>query len=200
MDIDVDLSVARDHAHRVLTMLRTLRERQALARYEYCRVVRIRPTARPFSHPEITLSTFVRDDLSLLCMYLHEQMHWYVTWFSQRHPTQWRRLNEALRNRYPEASINDPDPASAYLHLVVNWLEYQCVSEFQSSDTVRDHLAKLPFYQWTYATVLRDVQPLDALFITHGLTPIHPATAMSARDLELAARGHEQSIRAEPRT
>src|SRR4051812_42484273 len=131
-EINVDLTRAQQGAERVRGMLADLRERFDLAPFEYCRQIRIAPTEIPYSHPQITLNSWVEDDLGLLSMYLHEQMHWYVTWYSHAHGAQWRALFEQLRRRYP-----DPPPAGAggahdafstFLHLIVNWLEIDAVS------------------------------------------------------------------------
>ena len=195
LEITVDLAAARRGAERVHTMLLDLRTRFDLASFEYCRQVRIAPTEIPYSHPQITLNSFVRDDLGLLSMYLHEQMHWYVTWFSHAHAAQWRALFEQLGRRYPDPPAADAgganDGFSTLLHLMVNWLEIDTVSRYIARERVVSHVRSLHFYRWIYCTVIEDRQWLEALYREQALLPIRPATEMSADDLRLAGRMDE---------
>ena len=137
LDIEIDLNPARRGAERVRDMLVTLRQRFDLS---------------PFAH--VTLSSFVFNDLALAAMYLHEQMHWYATWFSHAHPQQWKEIFRRLRQRYPQIPAIDgggaQDEASTYLHLLVNWLELEGVSRLFARDEVERHLRGLPFYRWIY--------------------------------------------------
>jgi len=195
-EIAIDLTPARRNAERVRDMLVALRQRFDLTPFEYCKQVRIAPTETPFSHPRITLSSFVFNELDLARMYLHEQMHWYVTWFSHTHPQRWKELFARLRDRYPRvpAAFEDggaQDEASTYLHLVVNWLELESVSRLFPREEVERHLRALPFYRWIYQTVVDDGQALGALYRELVMSPIRPATEMSLDDLELAARMDE---------
>ncbi len=191
LDITLDFDAVRRGAERVRGMLLDARSRFDLARFEYSTQVRIAPTEIPHSHPRITLNTWVRDDLTLLSMYLHEQMHWYVTWYSHVRAPQWRQLFAQLRERYPAAPVGGTDGAndefSTYLHLLVNWLEVDSVSQFIERDRVVQHVRALPFYRWIYQTVVDDRQSLDALYRDQGLLPFREATQMSSDDLKLAA-------------
>jgi hypothetical protein len=114
----------------------------------YCKQVRVAPTEIPYSHPGITLSIWVRDDLGLLSM---------------------------------------------YLHLLVNWLEIEAVSQFIAWDRVLSHVRALPFYRWIYRAVTDDWEALGALYREQGLLPVRLATDMSADDLKLAALVDESS-------
>jgi hypothetical protein len=191
LEIALDFTTVQRNAERVRTMLLDLRTRFDLSPFEYAKQVRIAPTEIPYSHPSITLNTWVHDDLGLLSMYLHEQMHWYATWYSHVRAPQWRQLFEQLRERYPsvpavEAGGAD-DEFSAYLHLLVNWLEIEAVSQFIDHDRIVSHVRALHFYRWIYQTVIDDWEALGALYRAQGLLPIRLATEMSADDLRLAA-------------
>ena len=192
LDISVDFATVTRNAERVRAMLIDLRQRFDLAPFEYCRQVRIAPGEIPYSHPQITLNSFVQGELALLSTYLHEQMHWYVTWYSHTQASSWQRLFTSLRERYPQVpdaeSGGAPDEFSTYLHFPVNWIEIETVSRFFERDHVLEYVNALPFYRWIYKTVVADWDRLGALFIEQGLIPIRPATEMSAHDLELAAR------------
>lgn len=191
LDITLDFSAVQRGAERVRDMLLDARRRFDLSPFEYSKEIRIAPTEIPHSHPRITLNTWIRDDLSLLATYLHEQMHWYVTWYSHAHAPQWRQLFSQLRERYPAAPVGGTDGAndefSTYLHLLVNWLEIEAVSQFIERDRVVEYVRSMPFYRWIYQTVVGDRQSLDALYRDQGLFPFREATQMSSDDLKLAA-------------
>jgi hypothetical protein len=191
LQIALDFTTVQRNAERVRTMLLDARARFDLARFEYCKQVRIAPTEIPYSHPSITLNTWIHDDLGLLSMVLHEQMHWYVTWYSHARAPQWRSLFERLRERYPSVPAAEAgggnDEFSTYLHLLVNWLEIEAVSQFIDRGRVLSHVRALPFYRWIYQAVTDDWEALGALYREQGLLPIRLATEMSADDLKLAA-------------
>jgi hypothetical protein len=194
-DISLDFTTVQRNAEQVRAMLLDARARLDLARFEYCKQVRIAPTEIPYSHPSITLNTWVHDDLGLLSVYLHEQMHWYVTWYSHAHAPQWRQLLERLRARYPAVPAAEAgganDEFSTYLHLLVNWLEVEAVSQFIDRSRVESHVRALHFYRWIYQTVIDDWQPLGALYREQGLLPFRYATQMPADDLKLAGLADE---------
>jgi hypothetical protein len=191
LQVTLDFTAVQRNAECVCAMRLDARARFDLARFEYSKQVRIAPTETPYSHPSITLNIWVRDDLGLLSMYLHEQMHWYVTWYSHVRAPQWRQLFEQLRERYPSVPAVEAgggnDEFSTYLHLLVNWLEIEAVSQFIDRDSVQSHVRALHFYRWIYQTVIDDWEALGALYQEQGLLPIRLATEMSADDLKLAA-------------
>jgi hypothetical protein len=130
-------------------------------------------------------------------MVLHEQMHWYVTWYSHARAPQWRSLFEQLRERYPSVPTAEAgganDEFSTYLHLLVNWLEIEAVSQFIERDRVLSHVGALHFYRCIYQTVIDDWEALGALYREQDLLPIRLATEMSVDDLKLAALVDESS-------
>jgi hypothetical protein len=195
LDITLDFASVQRAAERVRDMLADLRQKHDLARFEYAKQVRIAPTEIPHSHPTITLNTWIHDDLTLLSTYLHEQMHWYVTWYSHACAPQWQELFRQLRVRYPAVPVGGADGAqdefSTYLHLIVNWLEIEAVSQFFGRERVVAHAGALPFYRWPYRTVIDDWVSLGATYAEQGLMPFRFATQMSADDLALAAREDE---------
>ena len=195
LDITFDFSTAQHNAERVREMLLALRRQFDLAQFEYCKQICIAPTEIPHSHPRITLNTWVRDDLALASTYLHEQMHWYATWFSHVHPDRWQRIFQELRRRYQNVPVGGEDGArdefSTYLHLLVNWLEVEATSRLFDRERIVRHVLALPFYRWAYRTAIDDWQPLGALFADEGVVPIRAATDMSMEDLRLAALADE---------
>jgi hypothetical protein len=158
--VRLDLTSAQRSAERARDMLLRLRKDFDLRPFEYCRHVRIAPTEIPYSHPEITLNTWIGDELALLASYLHEQMHWYVTWYAHLRPDQWREIFASLCKRYPQMPAGGADGArdehSGYLHLLVNWLEIETTSRFFDRERVIAHVRALPYYRWIYRTVTDD--------------------------------------------
>ena len=126
-DVTIDLSATQKAAEDVRTMLLKLREDYDLSLYEYARQVKIAPGEIP--HSQLTLNTRIREDAALLSTYLHEQMHWYVTWYSHTRHDGWKAVWAALLARYPRVPVAFPEGAhtvqSSYLHLIVNWLEIE---------------------------------------------------------------------------
>ena len=159
LEIDIDLSTVQREAERVRSMLRDLVRRFDLRPFEYSREVRIAPTEIPHSHPRITLNTWVKSEIGLLSTYLHEQMHWYVTWYSHASTPRWQAMLASLRDRYPStpppAQCGARDEFSTHLHLVVNWLEIEVASRFIERSNVIGHVLTLPFYQWIYQLLLK---------------------------------------------
>ena len=97
--IGIDLSHAERNAIAVREMLIALSTKYALGPYEYCKEVSIAPGVLPYSHPVIRLNTALFTETALLANYIHEQMHWYVTWYSHKHTDQWRAVWAALEQR-----------------------------------------------------------------------------------------------------
>jgi hypothetical protein len=190
--ICIDLSHAERNAIAVREMLIALSTKYALGPYEYCKEVSIAPGVLPYSHPVIRLNTALFTETALLANYIHEQMHWYVTWYSHKHTDQWRAVWAALEQRYPDPPIGRGEGAdtlaSTHLHLIVNWLEIEALGSLIGAQAAKEHVANLHYYRWIYASVLRDWQALRGLYTAHYLLPILPAHDMSPEDLALAAR------------
>jgi hypothetical protein len=190
--ICIDLSHAERNAIAVREMLIALSTKYALGPYEYCKEVSIAPGVLPYSHPVIRLNTALFTETALLANYIHEQMHWYVTWYSHKHTDQWRAVWAALEQRYPDPPIGRGEGAdtlaSTHLHLIVNWLEIEVLGSLIGAEAAKEHVANLHFYRWIYTTVIRDWQALTELYTSHHLVPILPAHDMSPEDLALAAR------------
>ncbi|WP_148663623.1 hypothetical protein [Bosea vaviloviae] len=193
--VTIDLSETQRVSERIRTMLLSLRAEHDLAPCEYTRRVRIAPGEISHSHPVLTLNTMVREESALLSLYLHEQMHWYVTWYSHAHHDGWKTIWAALLDRYPNVPVVFPEGAhsaqSSYLHLIVNWLEIEATAGFLGREKAVEIAAKNFVYSGLYRIVLADWDALATLYGDHGLTPIHPATAMTDHDLEIAARMDE---------
>jgi hypothetical protein len=149
LNISLDLAAVHEAAERVRGMLLDMRKRFDLSSIENTKEVRIAPLEIPHSHPVLTLNTWVRDGLGLLLMYVHEQMHWYATWYSYAHSTEWEELMRRLCARYPRVPVGGRDGGNdehaSYLHLVVNWCEIDAAARFVGRDRVIAQVRDLPF-------------------------------------------------------
>ena len=65
--------MAQSRAEKIIECIKGWRER----RLEFTKHVRVAPTEIPHSHPVLTLNTQLYNPDEILCLYLHEQMHWY---------------------------------------------------------------------------------------------------------------------------
>jgi hypothetical protein len=191
LEITLDLESVRRSAERVRETLTVLRRRFDLSPFEYSKRVRISPLEIPHSHPIITLNTFASDELGVLSTYLHEQMHWYLTWYGQTWPAPWRELTKALHARYPDAPADPPEAApdafSTFMHLIINWLEIEATARFIAREKVIAYARARPFYRWMYRIVIEDWEALGALYAAHKLLPQRYATEMSPDELRMAA-------------
>jgi hypothetical protein len=190
-DVTIDLSEMQNVSERIRTMLLKLRSDHDLSRYEYTRQVRIAPGEIAHSHPVLTLNTMVREDAALLSLYLHEQMHWYVTWYSHTQHDHWKAIWAALLARYPRVPVAFPEGAhtahSSHLHLIVNWLEVEAAQQFLGRAKAVEIAEKNFVYSGLYRILLADWTALAELYRPNALTPIQAATGMTADDLAIAA-------------
>jgi len=201
--IDVDLDHARREADRVRDLLRALRRRHDLSRFEYTRVVRIVPGGDTFSHPILTLGNrFAENEDLLLSTYLHEQMHWYLWHLGTPEKDPVAPFLDELVRRYPEAPTELPDGArnyeSTYLHLVVNWLEVAATAEFIGRTRACAVAETQRTYRWIYRTVLRDWDLLQEIYERNGLIPIRSAPELIAESAKAAKRSLNGGARRTP--
>jgi hypothetical protein len=194
-DVAIDLTETQKASERVRTMLLNLSSNYDLSPYTYTRRVRIAPGEIAHSHPVLTLNTMIREETALLSLYLHEQMHWYVTWFSYARHDAWKAIWVSLTARYPNVPVVFPEGAhtaqSSFLHLIVNWLEVEAAAQFLGHQESVALAQKNFVYSGLYRIVLADWDALAKLYRGHALAPIHPAAAMTADDLAIAARMDE---------
>lgn len=182
--IDIDLDQAAREAERVRTWLKALRIRHDLTRYEYTRFVRVVPASATHSHPILTLGTrFTDSEDQLLATYLHEQMHWYLYQLGGPDHDPVEPFFDELVRRYPQAPTRLPDGArnyeQTYVHLVVCFLELMVTSEFIGRARAVALAETVYGYRWIYRTVVQDWDALEALFTTHGILPITPASTFA---------------------
>jgi hypothetical protein len=147
-------------------------QRYDLSAFLFTDHVRIESRVVPHSHPVLTLNTFYGDKPDeLLGVFLHEQFHWFA---SSHYPAVKAAMTE-LRQKYPELPASEratpQSEESAYLHLIVCWLELRAVAYYLGEVRAKQIIAAQPYYQWIYQTVLRDDQVIGSIVRHHKLTP-----------------------------
>jgi len=128
------------------------------------------------SHPVLTIgakSTGVRTNDGLLSVYLHEQIHWFLS----RHPVRLARAILDLKARYPNVRVGSKvggarDEKSTYLHLLVCLLEYEALLDILGG-RARQLLKSKPYYRWIYQSVLLDYGTIKGILVKNRLVPYH---------------------------
>jgi hypothetical protein len=170
----VDIGLAHDSSEERSTreQLGGLLKTYNLSDYLFTRQVKIDKDAIPHSHPILTLHTrhLGQDDL-LLSTFTHEEIHWFLE--ARDADTQAAKLE--LRKLYPKVPIGFPEGASdeesTYLHLIVNYLEYQAMMKLVGDSRA---LAAMSFwtkdhYTWVYKTMLADESKIGQIVAQHNL-------------------------------
>ncbi|HMB39289.1 MAG TPA: hypothetical protein VKO85_09425 [Wenzhouxiangellaceae bacterium] len=126
----------------------------------------------PHSHPILTLHTrHVANPNQLLAVFLHEQIHWFLASPANR-DAQEAALYQ-LREIYPRVPHSRDggaaDEDSTYLHLLVNWLEFDALSQLLGIDKAREVVQGKDVYEWIYGEVIKDNQELESIVNRHGL-------------------------------
>ena len=179
--VEIDLETAQRDAQAARALLRGLRERYDLSRWEYTRTVRIAPLEVPHSHPVLTLNAKdIRDEDAFLSTYLHEQVPWGLDLHREDETA---HAIARLRAIYPDAHRSLPetgdDEHTTYLHLVVNWLEIFTTAEFIGRERAEAVARRAPVYTRIYRTVIDDYETIGAMLRDVGVQPLPLATGGS---------------------
>src|SRR3954452_13624522 len=135
------------------------------------------PGVIPHSHPVLTLNTRHRkDDDLLLSTFVHENLHHFLT----QHAEQTDAAKRELRKIFPKLPVGYPDGAdsedSGYLHLIVNYLEYQADKELLGdlrAFTVFQFWT-VDHYRWLYRRIFENGYQIGPVVRKHGLIPGAP--------------------------
>jgi hypothetical protein len=148
-----------------------------LARFDltpwlFTRRILIDEKAIPHSHPVLTVGYGDHDDDNLLLSnFVHEQLHW---WLVAHQPATDAAVAE-LRQIFPGLPIGGTDGAqdeqSSYLHLIVNYLEYQGDKVLLGDQKAADVMAfwKDDHYRVIYKTMLESEDVVGRVVAKHGL-------------------------------
>jgi hypothetical protein len=108
--------------------LQRLLQQYDLSKWIFTRKILIEDGVIPHSHPVLTLNTKEDGDV-LLATFVHEQIHWFLSANFDRT----EKAKAELKATYLKVPVGSPNGArnkeSTYLHLIVNYLEYQAMRE-----------------------------------------------------------------------
>lgn len=145
--------------------------------------VRIEVGAQPYSHPILTLNTdFLDSDEQQMSIFIHEQAHWFVSQsVPYRAPENGEEVEiiKELQQLYPNAPVSD---YSAFLHLIVGWVELDAMVELVGEEKARkllkekiQRLTEEPLskvderYQWYNMRVLENTHEIGMILAKHDL-------------------------------
>lgn len=138
----------------------------------FTRRVLIDQTTAPHSHPVLTVGYGDHgDDNLLLSNFVHEQLHWWLTAHQQETDAailELRRLFPRLPAGGLDGAVNEQ---SSYLHLIVNYLEYQADKTLLGNKTAERVMAfwKGDHYRVIYGTLLDNEDAIGQVVAKHGL-------------------------------
>ncbi|MEM6525793.1 MAG: hypothetical protein AAF693_18485 [Bacteroidota bacterium] len=123
----------------------------------------------PHSHPVLTLNTRPQSELSLISVFIHENIHWFLV---DKSGAIDQALDE-LKKKYKEVPVGYPQGAmneySTYLHLIVNYLEYDGIRQLAGADKARDVIQSKDYYQWIYQRIIEESVYFDDLIKMYKL-------------------------------
>ena len=190
--IELANDLASERATRDLLL--SLFAEYGLERYLYAETLRIEEGVTPHSHPILTLSTApVKPDppdaTLLLSAYLHEQVHWFLT-LEANHQT-FLNVVAQFRKRHPDLPVGSPEGCrsefSNYLHIVVNWLEYDSLRTLLGAEKAYTELKGRNFYTHIYALVLENDTDIRETLHRHDLLlPERPPEPKAFRQVNLS--------------
>jgi hypothetical protein len=135
--------------------LQSLLQQYDLSKWIFTRKILIEDKVIPHSHPVLTLNTKEDGDV-LLATFVHEQIHWFLSANFERT----EKAKAELKAIYAEVPVGPPNGArskeSTYLHLIVNYLEYEAVRELVGEERAKAVFEGKGYYRWIYKTVLTD--------------------------------------------
>jgi len=143
-----------------------------LSKWIFTKSVIIERGVIPHSHPVLTLnSRHLDNDLLQLSTFVHEQIHWHLVAKSREAD----QAIEELRGTYTTVPTEPPSGAgtqdSTYLHLLVNYLEYQAMKELVGTGKAKEvfEFWAKDHYTWIYKTLLADEDKIRLIVDKHKL-------------------------------
>jgi len=171
--VEIELSHNTPGEQAEAARLRRLLSRLDLAPWVFTRRVLIDEQVPPHSHPVLTVGYGDHgDDNLLLSNFVHEQLHWWLV----AHQQQADAAISELRELFPHVRVGGLNGAaneqSSYLHLLVNWLEWQGDKALVGESKAADVMAfwKGDHYRVLYRTVLDSEDVIARIVAKHGLT------------------------------
>lgn len=169
---EIHLAGVNEREEKVAEVLIGLSQKHDLSPWLFVNQVRIESGVIPHSHPILTLNTrHIENYNQLLAVFLHEQIHRFLA-----EPQNRKQLEGALselRKMYsqvPDARNGGAaSEYSTYLHFLVNWLEFDALSNLLGRIEAQEVIEGRDLYEWIYGRVLEDSSDLKSIVTRHDL-------------------------------
>lgn len=150
--------------------LLALSARYPIAPFLFTKNVWIHSGGVPFSHPTLTLNSRYRDaPLTLLTVFIHEQLHWYADLHADRVFAAVDELDAAYPDTPLGWPIADKTRKDTLLHLIICALELDAMTALIGETQARQTLQERNAYRWIYEQVLDHPKPIRAAMARHGI-------------------------------
>ena len=173
---EIHLARVNGREEKVAEVLVGLSQKHDLSPWLFTDHVRIESGVIPHSHPILTLNTrHIENSTQLLAVFLHEQIHRFLA-----APENRNQLEDAL-SELREMYAKVPDSLaggaasenSTYLHLLVNWLEYDALVKLMGRSEAQEAIEEKDIYEWIYGKVLQDTLQLESIVVQNNLRIFH---------------------------
>jgi hypothetical protein len=150
-------------------------EQYPLEKWRYSEQIQIEEGFGAYSHPVIKLGTWEENETEqqILTTYIHEQLHWFCMWKEKFESASQARRE--FREMYPELPVTPPEGCGSsfanYLHVLVNSLEYQGLSELIGAAEARKTFERKPSYTKINELVLQEQERINAVLSKYDLFP-----------------------------
>lgn len=157
-------------------LLQDIIEHYKVQEYFYTDKIFIEEGAIPHSHPVLTLNTRLIDNKdAFLSSFIHEQIHWYLSQSQLKEKLQ--KFIVFAKKQYPQIPVGKKqggarDNYSSYLHLAVNFLEYEGLKHFVGKARALKWFYDKKVYGGLNEIVLRDMEILKSKIYSLGLNVI----------------------------
>lgn len=176
--LDISLKSGSHAEIQTRKQLQRLLKTYDLSKWIFTKSILIDEKSIPHSHPVLTLRTrYLKDDDLLLSTFVHEQIHWFLV----QNDNETQEAIKELRALFPTVPVGFPegseDEEGAYLHLLVNYLEYRADRELLGELRARQVMDfwATDHYTWVYKTVLQRTRDIGNIAFKHKLIrPTHP--------------------------
>lgn len=171
---NIKITLARNSDREIKTkqQLESLFKKYNLKKWFFTNSILIKAMEVPTSHPVLILNTIhLNDDDALLSTFLHEQIHWFVSEVDKN-----AKVFEAIKElklifpRIPQInSFMEDKNFSSYLHLIVNYLEYDGLRCLLNENRAREAINKKGKYVELYKIIIQQQDKIREILEKYNL-------------------------------
>ena len=172
--IEITLKTSSPRELQTKEQLQRLLKTYDLSKWVFTRSILIDEKAIPHSHPALTLHTrHLKDDDLLLSTFVHEQMHWFLSQHEKETKEALKEIQTLFAKEAPVEAIDKGEDEYAYIHILVNYLEYRADKELLGELRAKQLIEfwTTDHYEWMYKTVLARGRDIGAIMFKYKLVP-----------------------------